>query len=166
MITVLRNNLKDGGMLTIIWIAVASMIIGSALPLVMKKKSDSWALKVNGTEISYTTYAAELAIARDYITMLRSQYGQFADYLLRLGNGELDVVEGDDVIELPKRCLIEEAELEFDEYDVNDVESDLKTHVLINATFGKAIRTEDIESASNRVILSTTNRKVCFNIFT
>lgn len=83
MITVLRNNLKDGGMITIVWIAVGSMIIGSALPLVMKKNSDNWALKVNGTEIPYTTYAAELAMARDYISMLRAQYGQFADYLLQ-----------------------------------------------------------------------------------
>jgi SurA N-terminal domain len=83
MITVLRNTLKDGGMMTIVWIAVASMIIGSALPLMMKKSSGSWALKVNGTEIPYTTYAAELAMARDYINMLRAQYGQFADYLLQ-----------------------------------------------------------------------------------
>lgn len=84
MITSLRNSLKDGGMTTIVWVAVGSMIIGSALPLVMKKSSqDGWALRVNGMEVPYTTYAAELAMIRDYISMLRAQYGQFADYLLQ-----------------------------------------------------------------------------------
>jgi peptidyl-prolyl cis-trans isomerase D len=83
MISLLRNSLKDGGMTTIVWVAVGSMIIGSALPLVMKKSSGDWALKVNGTEISYHTYASELAMIRNYISMVRSQYGQFADYLLQ-----------------------------------------------------------------------------------
>lgn len=83
MITSLRNSLKDGGMTTIVWVAVGSMIIGSALPLIMKKGSSEWALRVNGTDIPYATYAAELAMVRDYITMLRAQYGQFADYLLQ-----------------------------------------------------------------------------------
>jgi len=84
MITLLRNSLKDGGMTTIVWVAVGSMIIGSALPLVMKKgSSEDWALRVNGLEVPYTTYAAELAMIRDYISMLRAQYGQFADYLLQ-----------------------------------------------------------------------------------
>lgn len=84
MITVLRNSLKDGGMTTIIWIAVGSMIIGSALPLVMKKSGgEGWAIRVNGTEVPYTVYAAELAMVRDYVTMLRTQYGQFAEYILQ-----------------------------------------------------------------------------------
>lgn len=83
MITLLRNSLKDGGMTTIVWVAVGSMIIGSALPLVMKKNSEEWALRINGAEVPYATYAAELAMVRDYITMLRAQYGQFAEYLLQ-----------------------------------------------------------------------------------
>lgn len=83
MISALRNSLKDGGMTTIVWVGVGSMIIGSALPLVMKKKSDGWAFRVNGTDISYTQYAAELALVREYISSIRAQYGQFADYLLQ-----------------------------------------------------------------------------------
>lgn len=83
MISALRNSLKDGGMTTIVWVGIGSMIIGSALPLVMKKKSEGWALRVNGAEIPYTQYAAELALIRDYISSMRAQYGQFADYLLQ-----------------------------------------------------------------------------------
>ncbi len=83
MITLLRNSLKDGGMTTIVWVAVGSMIIGSALPLVMKKGSEDWALKVNGTEVPYSVYASELAMVRQYISMLRAQYGQFSEYLLQ-----------------------------------------------------------------------------------
>ena len=84
MITALRNSLKDGGMTTIVWVAVGSMIIGSALPLVMKKSSsEAWALRINGVEVPYATYAAEVAMMREYINMLRAQYGQFADYLLQ-----------------------------------------------------------------------------------
>jgi|GEM_PF-5675207 len=83
MITILRNSLKDGGMTTIVWVAVGSMIIGSALPLVMKKTGEGWALRVNGTEISYSIYATEVAMMRDYVSMLRAQYGQFAEYILQ-----------------------------------------------------------------------------------
>lgn len=83
MITLLRSSLKDGGMATIVWVAVGSMIIGSALPLVMKKGSEDWALKVNGIEVPYNIYASELAMVRQYISMLRAQYGQFAEYLLQ-----------------------------------------------------------------------------------
>lgn len=84
MITVMRNKFKANGMTYIIWISLASMLLGSIVPSLFKKDyNEPWAVKVNGEEISYRSFMQEHAKNREYIMRLRSQYGQFADYFLQ-----------------------------------------------------------------------------------
>jgi peptidyl-prolyl cis-trans isomerase D len=84
MITVMRSRFKDGSMAYVVWIALGSMLLGYIVPLFLKQSSNEpWAIRVNNTEISYKAFAAELAANREYIALLRAQYGQFAEYLLQ-----------------------------------------------------------------------------------
>lgn len=79
----MRSRLKDGGMTYIVWIAIGSMLLGYMVPVFFKQKgSEPWAIRVNNAPISYKTFDAELAATREYIALLRAQYGQFADYIL------------------------------------------------------------------------------------
>lgn len=83
MITVMRNKFKTTGMSYIVWISLISMFIGSVFPSLFKKEScEPWAIKVNNNDITYRSFMTELGKNREYITRLRAQYGQFADYFL------------------------------------------------------------------------------------
>jgi peptidyl-prolyl cis-trans isomerase D len=84
MITAMRSGLKSGGMAYVIWIAIASMLLGYIVPLFFKQKGgEPWAMRINGTHIPYKTFASELASTREYIALLRAHYGQFAEYVLQ-----------------------------------------------------------------------------------
>uniref|UniRef100_A0A914DXX8 ATP-dependent DNA helicase n=1 Tax=Acrobeloides nanus TaxID=290746 RepID=A0A914DXX8_9BILA len=63
----------------------------------------------------------------------------FAEFLLKLGNGELETVEDPDYIKVPELCL--------------------ETEDLINAVFGEAIEKNDYAELFKRVILTTTNER-------
>jgi peptidyl-prolyl cis-trans isomerase D len=85
MTTVARSRfIKNSNMSYVVWIALASMLAGYIVPLFLKQGAiEPWAIRVNGTNIPYRTFATDLAANREYISLVRSQYGQFADYLLQ-----------------------------------------------------------------------------------
>ncbi len=82
MIMVMRNRLRDTGMTTIVWIAFASLALGSLLSPRMKQASEKWAFRVNKEYISYQHYARAVAVNKHYVQNIRMQYGQLADYLI------------------------------------------------------------------------------------
>ena len=81
--------------------------------------------------------------------------------MLKLGNGELEEDDEENIV-LPKKCVVSdetpEPQLE-DDY----LESRLKHDNLIYEVFGDAIRDNDTEALNSRVILTTTNAKVCLS---
>lgn len=86
MITVIRRYFKDGSHI-VLWVIIAAFIIGF-VPIAFRQATKSiWAIRVNGQEIGYQEFTLERERQRERIMMFRSQYGEYADFLLSLMGG-------------------------------------------------------------------------------
>lgn len=83
MITTLRKHVKSTASSVVIWVGVLGIMGVFSLPMLIKNMRNSglWAIKVNNHEISRKTYDRTVADYQEYISRLRAQYGQFAEYL-------------------------------------------------------------------------------------
>jgi len=56
-----------------------------SIPSLLRQEgaSASWALKVNGEEVSYQDFSREIAEQSEYLAQIRAQYGQYADLLMQ-----------------------------------------------------------------------------------
>jgi len=62
----------------------------SSLLIKTERGGSSWAMRVNGTEISHQDFNREVAKQSNYLAQLRSQYGQYADLLFQSLGWSLD----------------------------------------------------------------------------
>lgn len=85
MITTIRSQFKQTTYRYIVFFMV--FIIAASMVSSMLVKSDrvgeSWAVRVNGVEISYEDFNREAAKQTEYLAHMRAQYGQYADLLFQ-----------------------------------------------------------------------------------
>lgn len=85
MITTIRSQFKQTTYRYIVFFMV--FIIAASMVSSMLVKSDrvgeSWAIRVNGAEISYQDFNREATKQTEYLTHMRAQYGQYADLLFQ-----------------------------------------------------------------------------------
>src|SRR3990167_6277197 len=84
MITIMRRYFK-GSASVVLWLIVAAFIIGF-MPMAFRQISETakWAVKVNGQEIGYKEYMLEKEQQKNRILAFRTQYGEYADWLLSM----------------------------------------------------------------------------------
>jgi hypothetical protein len=85
MITTIRSQFKQTTYRYIVFFMV--FIIAASMVSSMLVKSDrvgeSWAVRVNGIEISYQDFNRETVKQTEYLAHMRAQYGQYADLLFQ-----------------------------------------------------------------------------------
>lgn len=93
MITTIRNQFKHTTYRYIMFCIVLVIALGMiSLPSLIRqeKATVSWIAKVNGEKISYQNFAREVADRSEWLMHVRSQYGQYADFLLQAMNISTD----------------------------------------------------------------------------
>ncbi len=93
MIITLRNQIKQSAFRYVaFFIFVVLAISMVSIPSLMKNEaaSGSWALSVNGEQVSYQNLAREMAEQSEFLAQIRAQYGQYADLLLQAMNWPTD----------------------------------------------------------------------------
>lgn len=93
MITTIRNQFKQTTYRYVMFCIVLIIALGMiSLPSLIKqeKATVSWIAKVNGNKISYQNFAQEVADRSEWLMHVRSQYGQYADFLLQAMNISTD----------------------------------------------------------------------------
>ena len=89
MITTIRNQFKQSTYRYVVLFIVFVLGLGMiSMPSLIKneKAGVAWIAKVNGKKISYQDFAQEVAERSEWLAHVRSQYGQYADYLLQAMN--------------------------------------------------------------------------------
>jgi SurA-like protein/parvulin-like peptidyl-prolyl cis-trans isomerase-like protein len=83
MITTIRARFKHSTYRYVVFFMIFAIILGMASSMLMKtdRSAVSWAVKVNGAEISYQDFAREVAEKAEFLNKIRAQYGQYADLL-------------------------------------------------------------------------------------
>ena len=83
MITAIRKQFRSPSFRLFWMILVGLFAVGLITPLLyMGKGGGPWALRVNGTEISFEAFARESRQQEQRISSLRSQYGKYADMVI------------------------------------------------------------------------------------
>lgn len=86
MIITIRNQIKQT---TFRYVAFFIFVVLGAgmisIPSLMRQggAGGSWAVKVNGEEVSYQDFAREVAEQSEFLAQVRAQYGQYADLLFQ-----------------------------------------------------------------------------------
>ena len=93
MITTIRAQFKQTTYRYIVFFIVLMIALGMiSLPSLIKneKAGTSWVSKVNSRKISYQDFAREVAERSEWLAHIRSQYGQYTDFLLQAMNISTD----------------------------------------------------------------------------
>ena len=86
MIITIRNQIKHSNFRYVaffIFVVLGAGMISIPSLLRQEGASASWALKVNGEEVSYQDFSREIAEQSEYLAQIRAQYGQYADLLMQ-----------------------------------------------------------------------------------
>src|SRR5271156_3403580 len=84
MLTTIRHTLQKSGKNVILWIVLLALMGVFSLPTLLKREATTpWAIDVNGTIIPYSTYQQYVHDYQEFISQVRSQYGQMADMIMR-----------------------------------------------------------------------------------
>jgi len=85
MITTIRRQFKQSTYRYIIFFMLFAIVAGMVSSMLMRtdRMSDSWALRVNGIEISYKDFSHEVAKQSHWLAQIRGQFGMYADMLLQ-----------------------------------------------------------------------------------
>lgn len=85
MIITLRNQIKHAAFRYVAFFIFAVLCISMvSIPTLMRQESAaSWALKVNGQQVSFQDFAQEIAQQSEFLAQVRAQYGQYADLLFQ-----------------------------------------------------------------------------------
>jgi len=86
MIITLRNQIKHSSFRYVsffIFVVIGAGMI--SIPALMREEraGGSWAVKVNGEQVSYQDFAKEIAEQSEFLAQIRAQYGQYADLLFQ-----------------------------------------------------------------------------------
>lgn len=85
MISDMRTKFKKTGFQVIIWLVLLSMVGLASLPELLKKlwgEPSEWSISVNGTKASVQRYYQKIEEQKQFIMMLKKQFGAYADMLL------------------------------------------------------------------------------------
>lgn len=85
MISDMRTKFKKTGFQVLIWVVLLSMVGAASLPELLKKLSGQpteWSVSVNGTKASIARYYQKIEEQKQFIAMLKKQFGNYADMLL------------------------------------------------------------------------------------
>jgi len=76
----LKKNAREG----LGFVMMAALIFGLvSVPVAFQKQGSSmWALRINGQPVSYARFVQEVFQYKEFISSLKSTYGQFANYIL------------------------------------------------------------------------------------
>jgi hypothetical protein len=85
MITTIRNQFKQVTYRYVIFLLVSVIALSMVSSIFIKteRAGVSWAIRVNGSEISYRDFAREVAKQTEYLAHIKAQYGQYADLLFQ-----------------------------------------------------------------------------------
>jgi hypothetical protein len=86
MIITIRNQIKQSTFRYIAFFIVVVLGVGMiSIPSLLRQQGigESWAIKVNGTQVSYQSFAREIAEQSEFLAQVRAQYGQYADLLFQ-----------------------------------------------------------------------------------
>src|SRR5437762_12070182 len=85
MITTIRNQFKQVTYRYVIFLLVSVIALSMVSSIFIKteRAGVSWAIRVNGSEISYHDFAREVAKQTEYLAHIKAQYGQYADLLFQ-----------------------------------------------------------------------------------
>ncbi len=84
MLTTIRHTLQKSGKNVILWVVLLALMGVFSLPTLLKRETTTpWAIDVNGTIIPYSTYQQYVHDYQEFISQVRSQYGQMADMIMR-----------------------------------------------------------------------------------
>lgn len=86
MITSIRKNLNSPAVHSLMITAMLTMVLVPLLTAILgdRMQQQAWAIKVNDTIIGQRDFDVEVQKQQQYISAIRSQYGQFADYILQM----------------------------------------------------------------------------------
>ncbi|MDR3645931.1 MAG: peptidyl-prolyl cis-trans isomerase [Candidatus Babeliales bacterium] len=85
MISDMRSKFKKSGFQVLIWVVLLSMVGAASLPELLKKlwgEPTEWSISVNGTKASIARYQQKIEEQKQFIAMLKKQFGAYADMLL------------------------------------------------------------------------------------
>lgn len=136
MITTIRSQFKQTTYRYVVFFMVFIFIFSMISSLFVKTErahgGASWALRINGSEVSYQTFSREVAKESEFLARIKAQYGQYADLLFQSMGWPLDpkvrAIES-----LTKEALI----LQYGEKLGIKLHPDYITKVLNNAHFVK-----------------------------
>lgn len=86
MITSIRKNLNSPAVHSLIITSILAMVLVPLLTAILgdRMQKQAWAVKVNDTTIGQRDYDIEVHKQQQYISAIRSQYGQLSDYILQM----------------------------------------------------------------------------------
>jgi len=93
MISTIRSQFKQTTYRYVVFFLVSVIALSMVSSLFIKTErrlGGSWAVRVNGAEISYKDFAQEVARQSQYLSYIKAQYGQYADLLFQSMGWSLD----------------------------------------------------------------------------